>query len=71
MYLRSKENFRAQHAPRPNVGGCSKTGEWKKESMIKDCIKCIEEPGYHGEIRFYCNGKCMSEYEQDNVQQHL
>lgn len=54
-------------APRPVVGGCSETGQWKKEGMKEKCVECVSEPGSYGENRFYCAGKCMSEFDTNKV----
>jgi hypothetical protein len=61
------ENFKGQRAPRPSVGECTNTGEWPDNKMVDDCLKCVSKPGWYGEKQFYCNGKCMSEY---NTSQH-
>jgi hypothetical protein len=61
------ENFKGQRAPRPSVGECTNTGEWPDSKMVDDCLKCVGKPGWYGEKQFYCNGKCMSEY---NTAQH-
>ena len=62
----TKENYKSSGkmmAPKPNLGDCINTGEWKNPSMVDDCVKCVENPGYYGENQFYCGGKCMSEYD--------
>jgi hypothetical protein len=65
--FRNIEKFAGQRAPRPSVGECTNTGEWPNNKMVDDCLKCVGEPGWYGEKQFYCNGKCMSEY---NTAQH-
>ena len=66
MSINNIENFK-QRAPRPSVGECTNTGEWPDNKMVDQCIKCVSKPGWYGEKQFYCNGKCMSEY---NTSQH-
>jgi len=68
MFLRVRENFAGKmQAPRPVLGSCANTGEWKKPSMVNECVECVGNYGAYGESQFYCNGKCMSEY---NSAQH-
>jgi hypothetical protein len=55
-------------APRPNVGSCENTGTWPDSSMIGRCKACVSVPGYYGEKNFYCNGRCMSQYESKGGQ---
>jgi hypothetical protein len=49
-------------APLPNLNDCSITGTWSQPSMVSECNKCVEIPGY-----FYCGGKCMSRYDLNSV----
>jgi len=67
MFRNIVENFKGQRAPRPSIGECTNTGEWPDNKMVDDCLKCVSKPGWYGEKQFYCNGKCMSEY---NTAQH-
>jgi len=69
MFRNIIETFagKGQRAPRPSVGECTNTGEWPDNKMVDDCLKCVSKPGWYGEKQFYCNGKCMSEY---NTAQH-
>lgn len=70
MFEKLKESFENKphmQAPRPNLGGCTNTGEWSDPSMVDKCLECVGVPGYYGEKQFYCAGKCMSEY---NTAQH-
>jgi hypothetical protein len=69
MFKNIIETFagKGQRAPRPSVGECTNTGEWPDNKMVDDCLKCVSKPGWYGEKQFYCNGKCMSEY---NTAQH-
>lgn len=62
------EIVKGLRAPRPNVGTCENTGEWQDSSMIPKCKKCVGTPGYYGEKNFYCNGRCMSQYESKGGQ---
>ena len=67
MFRNIIENFKGQRAPRPSVGECTNTGEWPDNKMVDDCLKCVSKPDWYGKKQFYCNGKCMSEY---NTAQH-
>ena len=68
MFLRKRENFAGKmQAPKPVLGTCANTGEWKKPSMVNDCIECVNNYGAYGESQFYCNGKCMSEYNSAQI----
>lgn len=68
MFLRVRENFAGRmQAPRPVLGSCANTGQWKKPSMVSDCIDCVNNYGAYGETQFYCNGKCMSEYNSAQI----
>ena len=66
MFRNITENYK-QRAPRPSVGECTNTGDWPDNKMVDACLKCVSKPGWYGEKQFYCNGKCMSEY---NTAQH-
>jgi hypothetical protein len=55
-----------QNAPLPNVGNCSTTDKWSDSSMINDCKSCINA-STDDDKYFYCNGKCMSEYDLNSV----
>jgi len=61
--VKSNDKKPKAHAPRPVLGSCVNTGQWKNVAMVDDCINCVSQPGYYGESQFYCNGKCMSEYD--------
>lgn len=62
-----KEKYTALHAPRPNLGSCSQTGKWPNQAMIADCVTCLSSPDWYGSKQFYCDGKCESEYNTNQV----
>jgi hypothetical protein len=65
--MSEKKDYNQMRAPRPVVGACQETGEWKKPDMKAKCVECVSEPGFYGENRFYCAGKCMSEFDTNKI----
>lgn len=48
--------------PIPNIGYCTRMKEWSDKNMITDCKKCINSSTDKLK-NFYCNGKCMNQYD--------
>jgi hypothetical protein len=57
-------DFTFYKTPVPNLGSCSETGKWDDIGMINDCKKCVQQQDY-GKNFYYCDGSCISQYEND------
>ena len=55
-------------APIPNLGSCSRTGEWKDPNIVSACKACLQTlPSYDNQKYFYCNQTCMNQYDLNQV----
>ena len=45
---------------------CDYRGKWGSDeiNMIKKCNKCVSNNGFYGEKQYFCDGSCVSRYNQ-------
>ncbi len=48
--------------PTPDIGSCSKTGNWSQAGQVQECESCLEKSTSDYPY-FYCDGLCSSEYD--------
>jgi len=51
---------------------CDYRGTWGSDEMniIKKCNKCVSNNGFYGEKQYFCDGSCISRYNQSVCSSH-